>query len=72
MYRLRKSDNYGESAWSVIIKVRTTKKPKTSEDFVKAVNHKDLERVHAILQGGQIKKLKFYYTKSIMMTDSCS
>ena len=49
-YRLRKSNAAGTSAWSVIITVNTTRKPKTSEDLIKAVNHKDLDKVDAILQ----------------------
>ena len=50
-YRLRKSNAAGTSAWSVIITVNTTRKPKTSEDLIKAVNHKDLDKVDALLQG---------------------
>ena len=50
-YRIRKSNSAGVSAWSVIITVNTTRKPKTSEDLIRAVNHKDLAKVDAILQG---------------------
>ncbi|XP_028399884.1 fibronectin type 3 and ankyrin repeat domains protein 1-like [Dendronephthya gigantea] len=49
-YRLRRSNALGDSPWSVIITVNTTRKPKTSEDLIKAVNHKDLAKVDAILQ----------------------
>jgi hypothetical protein len=48
---LRRSNTAGDSAWSVIITVNTTRKPKTSEDLIRAVNHKDLAKVDAILQG---------------------
>ena len=50
-YRLRRSNTSGESAWSVIITVNTTRKPKTSEDLIKAVNQKDLAKVDALLEG---------------------
>lgn len=49
-YRLRKRNNVSDSLWSVVITVNTTRKPKTSEDLIKAVSHQDLEKVDVILQ----------------------
>ncbi|KAK3727511.1 hypothetical protein QZH41_018374 [Actinostola sp. cb2023] len=48
-YRLRCINNHGNSAWSVIVTVTTTRKPKTSEDLAKAVAKRDLETVANIL-----------------------
>ncbi|XP_020903026.1 fibronectin type 3 and ankyrin repeat domains protein 1, partial [Exaiptasia diaphana] len=48
-YRLRCMNNYGNSAWSVVVTVTTTRKPKTSEDLLKAVGKRDLETVNKIL-----------------------
>lgn len=50
-YRLRRSNSIGHSPWSVVITVNTTRKPKTSEDLIKAVSQNDVEKVETILQG---------------------
>ena len=60
-YQLRRSNNVSHSPWSVVITVNTTRKPKTSEDLVKAVGYKDLEKVDAILQGIKIRLWINYY-----------
>jgi hypothetical protein len=48
-YRMRCTNNQGNSAWSVVVSVSTTTKPKTSEDLQKAVAKNDLETVVKIL-----------------------
>lgn len=50
-YRLRCMNNHGNSAWSVVVSVTTTTKPKTSEDLLKAVAKRDVDTVKKILPG---------------------
>lgn len=50
-YRMRCMNDHGNSAWSVVVTVSTTAKPKTSEDLQKAVAKNDVETVNKILPG---------------------
>ena len=50
-YRLQCLNNSGGSAWSAIVIVSTTQKPKSSEDLQKAVLRGDAEAVGQILPG---------------------
>ncbi|XP_032219322.2 fibronectin type 3 and ankyrin repeat domains protein 1 [Nematostella vectensis] len=49
-YRIRCKNDAGNSAWSSVITVRTTKKPKTNEDLHKAVAKKDVQAVIKVLE----------------------
>ncbi|XP_031558329.1 fibronectin type 3 and ankyrin repeat domains protein 1-like [Actinia tenebrosa] len=48
-YRIRCMNDNGNSAWSVVVMVSTTAKPKTSEDLQKAVAKNDVETVANII-----------------------
>ena len=50
-YRLRCMNDNGASAWSAVVTVSTTKKPKSSEDLQRAVSKGDVEAVEKILPG---------------------
>eukprot|EP00794_Sanderia_malayensis_P016795 gene16795-18490_t len=48
-YRLRASNDEGESAWSAPVEVTTTKKPVSSEDLHKAIARHDTESLDKLL-----------------------
>ncbi len=50
-YRLRATNDFGQSPWSAPVEVSTTKKPASSEDLNKAVSRNDVEVVNHLLTG---------------------
>ena len=55
-YRLRSMNDNGASAWSAVVTIMTTAKPKTSEDLQKAVMKGDVDTVKQILPGVYVVK----------------
>lgn len=50
-YRLRASNDFGQSPWSAPVEVSTTKKPASSEDLHRFVGRNDVEGVKNLLAG---------------------
>jgi len=54
-YRLRMSNNAGNSEWSAHVKVSTTKEPLNGEHLHRALDRQDLEMIQKIVDSGDVK-----------------